>query len=149
MKTIWNSSWTAPNPIYIGIEAKVRGVIEGASEAFCRYVQIAELLHNPCCIISCRGMLLSKTNVAPERRNEWKPCPTRGMESSLKISFKAPLKWESVHWLEGGKSLANREACGGKRPDCRSGLKALTGQRMGLPGCGSWTQNCPALFWST
>ena len=60
-------------------ETKVHSMIEGACEAFWRYVQTEELLHNPWAMIFWRGMLLSYANVAPERRKNrtndlWEIC---------------------------------------------------------------------------
>ena len=59
-----------PSPIQKeeGIEvAKVVGMMDAAWDAFCKYVQTAELLHKPWDIIFCKGTLLSNAKVAPER----------------------------------------------------------------------------------
>ena len=54
---------------------KVVGMMDGACDAFSRYVQIAELLHRPWAMMSWILTLLWNARVAPDRLKEWKPCP--------------------------------------------------------------------------
>ena len=44
----------------------------------------------------CRGILLSKANVAPERLKVWKPCPDGEILRVAKIDFNASLTFVSM-----------------------------------------------------
>ena len=62
------------------LEAKVKGTVDAAWVECCKYVQMAELCHNPWDMMFCRDILLLKQKVAADLLNVWKPWPDSGME---------------------------------------------------------------------
>ena len=79
--------------------AKVIGMMEAAWDAFCKYVQTAELLHKPWDMIFCKGTLLTNAKVVPERIKIWKPWPVVEIFLWFKTAFTASLIWVSISRL--------------------------------------------------
>ena len=66
--------------------------------AFCRYVHTARLLHRPCAIIFCSGMLLLNASVAPDLQNVWKPWPVGDILRLASIYFPDASVNDLIEW---------------------------------------------------
>ena len=81
------------------MEAKVLGIVEDDSDAYCKYVQTEGLLQSPCGIMSSNLMPLSKAVVAADLQNEWTSLPLCGMPTAEMMCLSASQNCVSITGL--------------------------------------------------